>query len=27
VSLFITAEDNANIQYPGSQVVLKTNRF
>ena len=27
VSLFITAEDNADIQYPGSQVVLRTNRF
>lgn len=27
VSLYITAEDNADIQYPGSQVVLRTNRF
>lgn len=27
VSLFITAEDNADIQYPGSQVVLRTNNF
>jgi hypothetical protein len=27
VSLFITAEDNADIQYPGSQVVLMTDRF
>ncbi len=27
VSIFITAEDNADIQYPGSQVVLRTNRF
>ena len=27
VSLFITAEDNVDIQYPGSQVVLRTNRF
>jgi hypothetical protein len=27
VSLFITAEDNADIQYPGSQVVLRTEHF
>ncbi len=27
VSLFITAEDNADIQYPGTQVVLRTDRF
>jgi len=27
VSVFITAEDNTSIQYPGSQVVLRTNRF
>jgi len=27
VSVFITAEDNAEIQYPGSHVVLRTNRF
>lgn len=27
VSLFITAEDNRDIQYPGSQVVLRTNSF
>ncbi len=27
VSLFITAEDNADIQYPGSQVVLRTDRY
>ncbi len=27
VSIFITAEDNTDIQYPGSQVVLRTNRF
>jgi len=25
--IFITAEDDATIQYPGSQVVLSTNRF
>ncbi|MEO7309121.1 MAG: hypothetical protein ABIX01_01890 [Chitinophagaceae bacterium] len=27
VSLFITAEDNADIQYPGTQVVLRTDHF
>ncbi len=27
ISVFITAENNTNIQYPGSQVVLRTNRF
>lgn len=27
VSFFITAEDNANIQYPGDQVVLRTEHF
>jgi hypothetical protein len=27
ISLFTTAEDNADIQFPGSQVVLRTNRF
>ncbi len=27
VSLFITAEDNADIQYPSFQVVLRTDRF
>ena len=25
--IFITAEDNAEIQYPGTQFVLETNRF
>jgi hypothetical protein len=25
--IFITAEDDANSQYPGSQLVLETNRF
>ena len=27
VSIFITAENSTDIQYPGSQVVLRTNRF
>jgi hypothetical protein len=27
VGIYITAEDNADIQYPGSQVVLRTNKF
>ena len=27
VKIFITAEDNANIQYPGHQIILETNRF
>ncbi len=27
VKIFITAEDDANIQYPGMQVVLSTNNF
>lgn len=27
VSLYITAEDNADIQYPGTRLVLKTDRF
>lgn len=26
-NFFITAEDDADIQYPGSQVVMKTNQF
>ena len=25
--IFITAEDNAEIQYPGTQFILETNRF
>lgn len=25
--IFITAEDNADIQYPGMQLILTTNRF
>ena len=25
--IFITAEDNADAQYPGSQLILETNRF
>ena len=27
IKIFITAEDNANTQYPGTQVVLSTDRF
>ena len=27
IKVFITAEDDANIQYPGTQVVLSTNNF
>lgn len=27
VKIFITAEDNADIQYPGSQLVLETDKF
>ncbi len=27
ISIFITAEDNADIQFPGSQLVLRTDRF
>lgn len=27
IKIFITAEDNATIQYPGMQVVLSTDRF
>jgi hypothetical protein len=27
VKIFITAEDDASIQYPGTQVVLSTERF
>ncbi len=27
VKIFITAEDDANIQYPGMQVVIATNNF
>lgn len=27
IQIFITTEDDASIQYPGSQVVLTTNRF
>ncbi len=27
IKIFITAEDDANIQYPGNQLVLSTDRF
>ncbi len=27
VKIFITAEDDANIQYPGNQMVLETDKF
>ena len=27
VKFFITAEDEANIQYPGTQIILTTDRF
>ena len=27
VKIFITAEDDADIQYPGSQIILETGKF
>lgn len=27
IKIFITAEDNADIQYPGNQIILETDKF